>query len=282
MCCFSQPVELVSNTNIFARSANGRQYLVYSMSYAAAAELAMVLPLPVPPNSAEDAVKFINLERYPEFFADMLGGFPFQTGSWATEAVRAVPPKLLVHDVGEFEASFVPRIDEFRRLDERFRIPPDVWDRLPAYHDYGFAVFKLKASRSPWLASARRLLFGSTPAEGSRNPRSVHPMAFTFPRRVPELLYFPTVHVHDRDVHSDAAFDHTLYCQPDAAMDDYLEDWEQSDKRASQFIDVRRAEGIVDPDQCCWRLGLGGLRQNKDTLVGRGGAHPELSAANYA
>ena len=76
MCCFSQPVELVSDTNIFARSANGRQFLVYSMTYAAAADLAMVLPLPVPPNPPENAVRFINLERYPAFFDDMRDGFP--------------------------------------------------------------------------------------------------------------------------------------------------------------------------------------------------------------
>jgi hypothetical protein len=49
MCCFSQPVELVGDTNIFARSDNVRQFLVYSMSYAAPTDLAMVLPLPVPP-----------------------------------------------------------------------------------------------------------------------------------------------------------------------------------------------------------------------------------------
>ena len=56
MCCFSKPVELVADTYIFARSDNGRQFLVYSMSYAAPSELAMVLPLPVPPDTPEDAV----------------------------------------------------------------------------------------------------------------------------------------------------------------------------------------------------------------------------------
>jgi hypothetical protein len=47
MCCFSQQVGHVANTNIFARGVNGKQLLVYSMSYRAAADLAMVLPLPV-------------------------------------------------------------------------------------------------------------------------------------------------------------------------------------------------------------------------------------------
>jgi len=46
MCCFSRPVEIVSDTNIFARADGARQYLVYSMKYAARSDLAMVLPLP--------------------------------------------------------------------------------------------------------------------------------------------------------------------------------------------------------------------------------------------
>jgi hypothetical protein len=108
MCCFSQRVELVSDTTIFARSINGRQFLVYSMAYAAAADLAMVLPLPVPPNPPEDAVRFINLERYPTFFGDLRLGFP-KPRRWArsltADAGPPPVPKLQVHDVGSFEAS---------------------------------------------------------------------------------------------------------------------------------------------------------------------------------
>lgn len=45
MCCFSRHVELVSNTNIFARSSNqGRQFVVYSMSNQTKEDLAMILP----------------------------------------------------------------------------------------------------------------------------------------------------------------------------------------------------------------------------------------------
>jgi hypothetical protein len=275
MCCFSQPVELVADTNIFARSNNGQQFLVYSMIYAAPSDLAMVLPLPVPPTPSEDAVRFINLQRYPTFFDDMLRGF----SPW--EALEKIPrgkpisldaPKLRVHDVGDFEASFVPRIADFDRLDERFRIPPDVWDRLPAYHAYGFAVFKLKAT-SRWFTGALQKLFGGS----GRKPRRVHPMAFTFPRRNPELLYFPTVHVHDREVHPHATFDHMLYCQPDAVMEKYLQGWEASEERASAFMDVARSEGIVDPNQFCWRHPLEGRLQNRDTLIGEGGVLPEYA-----
>ena len=61
MCCFSKPVDVVADTNIFARAAkNGRQFLVYSMRFNAKEDLAMILPIPTPKDSAEDAVKFIN------------------------------------------------------------------------------------------------------------------------------------------------------------------------------------------------------------------------------
>jgi hypothetical protein len=277
MCCFSKPVELVADTNIFARSDNGRQFLVYSMSYAAPGDLAMILPLPVPPGPSEDAVRFINLERYPAFFDDMRRGFPPKMRyalSAGSRAMSREAPKLRVHDVGDFEASFAPRMADLDRLDERFRIPTEVWQRLPAYHDYGFAVFKLKAGARSF-AGALRSMFGGI----GHKTRRVHPMAFTFPRRNPELFYFPTVHVHDRQIHPHAAFDHMLYCQPGAAMEEYLQGWERSRERASEFMKVALAEGIVDPSQCCWRRELKGPLQNRDTLVGKGGVLPESATA---
>jgi hypothetical protein len=297
MCCFSQQVEMVADTNIFSRSANGRQFLVYSMTYAAATDLAMVLPLPVPANPPEDAVRFINLERYPHFFADMRRGFP----QFVSEGYRHLgpgpmveaAPKLKVHEMGSFEASFVPRIADFDRLDERFRIPRDVWDQLPAYRDFGFAVFKLKSSpqRAPGLF--RRLFGGGSsantpptatpgprwrPVSARLPPRQVHPMAFEFPRRNPDLLYFPTVHIHDRKVHTRASFDHMLYCQPDPQTREYLQGWQSSSGEASTFVDIRRTQGIIIPNQLCYRRPLVGSLENKDTLIGKEGSIPVFSA----
>jgi hypothetical protein len=49
MCCFSRHVEMVSNTNIFARSSEGsRQFIVYGMSIQTTEDLAMILPIPTP------------------------------------------------------------------------------------------------------------------------------------------------------------------------------------------------------------------------------------------
>lgn len=92
-------------------------------------------------------------------------------------------------------------------------------------------------------------------------------------------LAFPTLHVHDRQVHPVATFDHVLYCQPDAEMGDYLQGWERSTGPAAEFMDVQRTEGIVDATRDCWRRPLVGQLQNKDALVGRGGAIPEFATA---
>jgi len=194
MCCFSRPVQSVSGTNIFARSDDGgRQFVVYSMTLRAKEELAMVLPLPVKQGRGEKAVTFIDLQDYPEFFTDLLKGFSVPITARPRSESRGVPPpsaaKLDVVSVGSFDASFVPTVADFARLDERFRLPPGTWDNLPQYRDFGFAVFKLK------------------PGEAK-----VHPMAFSFPRANPHELFFPTVHIHDGKVHEKARFDHT--CSP--------------------------------------------------------------------
>src|SRR5262245_57485622 len=146
MCCFSRAVRSVSNTNIFARSGLGRQqYLVYSMTLDAKEDLAMVLPLPTAPNTGEEAVQFIDLHDYADFFKDLRAGFPEPQELRLTPVPRALAPAALkVVSVGNFEASFVPTLADFDRLDPRFRLPKGVWDKLPQYRAYGFAVFKLK------------------------------------------------------------------------------------------------------------------------------------------
>jgi hypothetical protein len=257
MCCFSLPVKVVSDTSIFARRVNGRQFLVYSMTYAAATDVAMVLPLPVPPGPPENAVRFINLAHYPTFFDDMAKGFPPSMRAMSLGLPLTFPaPKLRVHDVGSFEASFVPQLDDFDRLDARFRIPRDVWDRIPEYRDYGFAVFKLKRS-SLW---------------GHAWPRRVHPMAFEFPQRHVNRLYFPTVHIHDQAFHADAHFDHALYYQSAQPADDDLWPGQRSATPASEFVDLERARGIVASNEHCWRVILRGRLENKDYWLRSDGA----------
>jgi hypothetical protein len=212
MCCFSGNIENVYDTRIFAAVwpvADGsfRQSLVYQMGYEAKSDLAMVLPIPVAPKSGEKAVKFLNLEEHSAFFKQLARCFP-QPKALAREGFGPPPPvatpTLAVEKVGSYEASFVPTIADFARLDKRFRLPDGTWESLPKYASYGFAVFKLRADAT-----------------------KVHPMAFHFPRVADSKgLYFPTLHIHDGKIHAKEHFDHILYCQPapsSAKMTQWLE-----------------------------------------------------------
>jgi hypothetical protein len=248
MCCFSRPVDLVANTNIFARaSKDGRQFLVYSMTLSAKDDLAMILPIPTPKDTKEDDVKFINLEKYADFFKDMLAGFPMPKPPRGGDKSRDDKPNhepLKVVEVGSFEASFVPQIKDFSRLDERFRLPTDVWDKLPQYKESGFTVFKLKKGAS-----------------------KVHPMAFDFPRANAKKLFFPTVHIHDGKVHEKAGFDHWLFCQiSEGATTDVMK-WEESPQPAGLFMKIDKAEGLLLKDAHCYRLRMKGELKNEDVLV---------------
>lgn len=250
MCCFSGPVKSVSATNIFARMGEaGRQFVDYSMTVNMAKPLAMVLPLPVKKGSDEKAVRFINLEAYKNFFGDLDAGFP-KPLTKAVEAVSAgiaktdPPRKLEVVQVGNFEASFVPTIKDFNRLDKRFKLPPELFGKMPGYKAFGFAVFKLKP--------------------GSQ---TVHPMAFEFPAAHAAELFFPTVHIHDGQVHARAKFDHVLYCQPNGSAHLKLSTWEESPQTASHFMDVKKSARLILPDEHCYKLEMHGLLANKDTVL---------------
>jgi hypothetical protein len=264
MCCFSRAVRYVARTRIFARGApDGRQYLAYSMQLAADEDLAMILPLPVATGSPDDALQFIDLSGYADLFGALESAFPAEyqavsRGGFSPQARRQAP--LAVHDVGSFEASFVPTTADFDRLDPRFRLPTETWERLDGYRDHGFAVFKLRRSTPPGLVA--RLLGRKAP------PRTVHPMAFSFPRRDASALFFPTVHVHDGEVHPTARFDHTLYCQPDRSIEPHLGAWTRAPKPAGAYADQARARGLIDAAMPLLRLTLEGELPNRDTIIG--------------
>jgi len=249
MCCFSQPVDLVADTNIFARgSKGGRQFLVYSMKFSAAADVAMILPIPTPKNSADDAVKFINLEKYAELFDDLKNGFPVPKLKDDSRGPKpgGIPlsAPLPVVQVGSFVASFVPSIKDFDRLDKQFRLPDGVWGKLPQYKEFGFAVFKFKKP------------------EKKGSEQKVHPMAFDFPRADKDLLFFPTVHIHDGSVPAKAKFDHALFCQGEAPAG-----WEESPGHAVSFVKVKETQGIVEPSAHVYRKVMKGMFENKDVGV---------------
>ena len=261
MCCFAQPVISVSDTNLFARhstSRPGAQLLVYQMKFETTEPNAMILPLPVPQPTQEDSVRFISLEQYPDFFRDLSAGFPFSPPPMSrlgrVMPTSEAPAKLAVHDVGDFVASFVPTIDDFDRLDPQFVIPPESWSKIPEYADYGFAVFQLKE-------------LGGKP----------HPMAFEFATRWADQIFFPTVHIHDGEVHELEQFDHRLYLQHpefDRVVGDYIgpnyrdlaTGWVRSNRPAQAFCQIGKTEGIVEPNQLVHRWEVRGLHPNRDII----------------
>ena len=243
MCCFSGEVRSVTNTRIFARAgADGRQLLAYKMKFSAATDLAMILPLPVPKGAADGAVRFIDLKGYPDFFDDLASGF-VSRGRAVRLASADLGEPLAVVRVGSFEASFVPSVKDFVRLDARFRMPDGVWDQLPQYQAFGFAVFKLE-----------------------RHAHTVHPMAFEFPRADASKLFFPTVHVHDGIVRPDAKFDHELYCQDRGHLAGQ-QGWRESHRPAGAFASSERAKGLLDKDGHVYFKRMFGKLKNQDTVV---------------
>lgn len=262
MCCFAGPVKSVTNTNLFARlTGSGTQVLAYQMEFETEEPNAMILPLPVQTPAREDSLRFISLKAYDDFFSDLDRAFPMiqPPSRFRTDAPREsnelTDSKLVVHEVGDFVASFVPSMDDFDRLDQQFVIPKSSWDKIPHYSDYGFAVFQLKN------------LTGKP-----------HPMAFEFQTRLNGEIFFPTVHIHDGQVHRREEFDHTLYMQ-NAQFDDAVGTYKnyhikdantgfvRSKDVARHFCKVDQTAGILQPDLLLHRVEMVGRFENKDVIA---------------
>ena len=217
------------------------------MKFAVIEDLAMILPIPVRRNTLEKGVRFINLEKYPAFFSEMEFGFgavpqgAYGVGSGAGAFDAA---KLKVADVGSFEASFVPKLSDFSRLDERFRLPAGTWEKLPQYENFGFAVFKLKKSHS-----------------------RIHPIAFEFPRANRNQIFFPTVHIHDGEVNDTAEFDHLLYAQFDFNQGIDIVEWTESHRPVGMFMDVSRCAGLMKKNAHVYKRVIKGQHKNEDVVI---------------
>lgn len=261
MCCFSvatpkglfqrllAPKVHVSATSIFARMiAPGVQGLAYAMNLTTAREVAMILPLPIRPQSGEDAVRFIDLHAHARMFDEVAALFevaqPVSRGNLALPAKRQT---LAVHHVGSFIASYVPTRFDFDRLDRRFQLPRVLFDAAPHYKDYGFAVFQLAAGKL-----------------------AVHPMAFTFPTRDLERVFFPTVHLHDGRFKAEAAFDHALYYQhPRVRQVGGVFDGDA----VSEQMPAKDYGALVDLARPFVRRTLRGKLPNQDTWIRTGRPH---------
>lgn len=271
MCCIMPRVIDVSKTCLFARPAeNGRQVLVYSMQIKADDEVAMILPIPVPGNTTEDAVKFINLKDYQDFFKDMGKGFPpRKKGFGGGGGGFGGPPEdqLKVVEVGDFEASFVPTVNDFDRLDKRFHLPQSTWRAIPAYKKYGFVVFKLKPDVKPDEKPKDSEAGEEVPKLVYEGEHPFHPMAFEFPSAIPGGLYFPTVHIHDGEIHKKETFDHSLYCQLRRGNFKRLQHFRESPQLASEFMNIKKCEDVIVPNAHVYFARVEGKHPNQDIWI---------------
>ncbi|MCY1006350.1 hypothetical protein OV079_12415 [Nannocystis pusilla] len=107
-------------------------------------------------------------------------------------------------------------------------------------------------------------------------------MAFEFPSRFPDWLYFPTVHVHDGRMHATARFDHSLYFQGPSraayrdivfgdarwATPRFSYEGETSDEPAGRFVSAAAVRSeVVDAGAPVLRLSLTGKLPNEDTWL---------------
>lgn len=244
MCCFSGKVKDVYDTAIFCRmGAKGNQVVIYSMGVDTDMEVAMILPVPIAEKRRESSVQFVNLSLIPEFFEKLDRAFPAPRRKGADPFAGAIAEGVLaVKTVGSFEASFVPTVNDFDRLDDRFRIPKETWQGLPEFMDHGFVVFKLRSGRA-----------------------RVHPMAFAYPARDTSKITFPTVHIHDGTVHAKADFDHVLYCQTDNKG--IKMDWQESVALPGGYMNLALTHGTVRPDEHVYKRSVVGEFENEDIVV---------------
>ena len=252
MCIFSQSVDEVGSTRIFVSDlGHGVHATAYQMAFRATRPVAMILPVPVLKGSGEKALTFVDLGGYEGFFDDLSRCFPVPRGLGRDHGYGTghTPPEglLVVHQVGDYEASYVPSVAEFHRLDPRFRLPEAAWDTLPDYQDFGFAVFQLRPGRKR---------------------QKVHPMAYRYPAERPQELFFPTVHVHDGG-HADprAGFDHELYAQGTWPTPRPGSPWEVGRQLPGRVVDMKRSNGLVAPDVVLRRERLRGKYPNADIVV---------------
>ena len=236
------------------------QALVYQMKYSANTDLAMILPIPTPIRSHPDAVKFHDLSNHNDFFQEMDDLFPViptlgMRGLKSYAMSDNDDDMLEVHDVGDYQASFVPHLDDFDRLDARFKLPREIWESIPDYSDYGFVVFKLKAT--PMLT--RR---------GDQG-KEVHPMAFVF-ENSSDLIFIPTMHIHDGQAPAIEEFDHSIYVQTQIELPVTSVEYQTntnyllSKKRAKHGM---KPNSLVDANDFIYRRRINGKHRNGDIHI---------------
>lgn len=251
MALFTQPVQVVGPINMFARAtADGQQVLACNFRYTAEAEFTLILPLPTPPDASAQAVRFIDLSNYDGFFGDLRRGFPDLTREAEkvslTDRIREKVLDWLDIDTTQAEITFAPNRAALLHIAEQFKLSAEVQQALARFQQDGFVCLKLAAG-------------------SNRLP----PLAFEFPRRAPESVFFPTAHSVGGQFDPQASFNYTLFCQSPhrslkwrVAADDNFRPL-----TAREFMKPDKAHGLIDPADGLLMQRLRGPFENVDICV---------------
>lgn len=244
MGIFSQPVHIAGATHIFARaSTDGRQFLAYNFRYEAEADFALILPLPTPPESPANDVRFIDLSGYDAFFRDLRRGFPsLQPEAEKVSLTDRILEKVrdwLDIDTTQAAIAFAPNHAALSHIQDQFQLTANVLRLLERFGDAGFVCLKLAAGTN-----------------------RVPPMAFEFPRRRSAELFFPTALAIGAEFHATATFNYHLFCQAERLP----LDWRRT-RVAREVMKVDKTRGLIDPDQPIGWRALIGPQVNLDTIV---------------
>lgn len=249
MGIFSTPVRVASTFNFFARANADHQFLACNFRYEADAPFTLFLPLPTPSDAPANAVRFINLSGYDEFFSDLRRGFPNltrDTGKQSfTDRLREKVRDWLDLDTTQIEFAFFPNRTVLANMREHWPVSDAVWSDLEPYADCGLVGLKLEAG-------ANRL----------------PPIAFEFPRRNPDELTFPTA--HNLPPTAAAHLRHALYAQTAQRSLQWRISINAEDERpirARDFVKADRTLGLIEPDQPIVSRRLVGPAENVDVRL---------------
>lgn len=247
MCIFTEDINTVHDTRIFARQDGNKQSIVYDMYLDSNNDTAMVLPIPIPLINRydPDAVEFIDLSNCSNFFDDIEELFPkrVSASSITTDFMDGGDKIIEVKSIGAYEASYVPSAMDFKRLDPRFRLKDRFFKQASEYLNYSFVVFKLKPCKS-----------------------KVHPIAFWFPKENDGKLFYPTKHMHNGVIKDNEYFSHILYGQA-SNVSSNVEYASSSDSTFVLSLLSKISElslGIVSRDETLFKKDVYGEHNNSD------------------
>jgi hypothetical protein len=186
---FSSFVRRAGPTRFFARRIEDRQFLACELTYASDGLTSMVIPVPVPNQGRDRAVRAIDLATYRNFFDHLDRAFPRDS---VPAKAKTVPVLQCVPHAGSLD--YWPSLAEYHAsTSHQCALSPEIWNNLPHYKDWGLVS----------------VILPDTSDVLSR----VFPIAFEFKTRMKEGNYFPTLEVIDCRANTATTFHHELYYQ---------------------------------------------------------------------